>query len=702
MSDAAAPTPATARPAGTDAAGPKGLVARVPAPVRREARALAELFALTGFAIAQPLYDVFGKAPDQFIFRGAVRDDILAFAAIVLVVPTLVLWVAEVAVGLVSTSARRVVHVGFLGLLVAAFAMSALRGLVGDGLLLAALAVAVGAFAGWLYVKTTGMRIWLSFASLAPPVFCALFLLVSQTSQLLTDPNAAGDVQVGKPAPVVMIVFDELPLNSLMDQDGKIDAALFPHFAELAGQSHWFRNTTSVSNFTWDAVPSIATGREPRDYTTPTAQSHPKNLFTLLGGSMQLKVTESVTRLCPTSLCELQVPHEGGLDGILRDARKVLAQRITPDPSDEDPVAGLVDQGATAAESKPATGTAATANGRAQSFIDGLTDDSNTLHFLHVLLPHIPFRYLPDGTQYAGPDPDLGRDGDTWKDQPGLVQLGRQRHLLQLTYADSVLGQVMDAMKATGLYDDALFTVVADHGISFQSGQGIRGLDVDKPIDDSVAADVMWVPFFLKEPGQTEGVVNDDNVETIDVLPTMADALDVKIPWHVDGRSALEQAPRTTRKKAMHLADVDSKGVLAGKAYTLDEDAGWKLMVARGVDTFVPQSGKDRLYRIGEHPELFGTEVDADHDATLTPIDGLLDATSDASDVDPASGSVPALVRAIVDKVPAGSPVAVAVNGTIWSTVDAYTDGDHVSVAAIVPDRAFTKGKNAVTFYRVG
>ena len=51
---------------------------------RREFRAFIELFALLGFAIAQPLYDIFGRAPDQFIFRGALTSDIYAFAAVIL------------------------------------------------------------------------------------------------------------------------------------------------------------------------------------------------------------------------------------------------------------------------------------------------------------------------------------------------------------------------------------------------------------------------------------------------------------------------------------------------------------------------------------------------------------------------------------------------------------------------------------------
>ena len=55
--------------------------------VRGAVRAFAELLALAGLAVTQPLLDVFGKAPDVFLFREADRSDIIAFAFVVALVP---------------------------------------------------------------------------------------------------------------------------------------------------------------------------------------------------------------------------------------------------------------------------------------------------------------------------------------------------------------------------------------------------------------------------------------------------------------------------------------------------------------------------------------------------------------------------------------------------------------------------------------
>ena len=43
--------------------------------------ALAELFALTGLVITQPVLEVVGRSPDMFLFRRADRADILLLAA---------------------------------------------------------------------------------------------------------------------------------------------------------------------------------------------------------------------------------------------------------------------------------------------------------------------------------------------------------------------------------------------------------------------------------------------------------------------------------------------------------------------------------------------------------------------------------------------------------------------------------------------
>ena len=117
------------------------------------------------------------------------------------------------------------------------------------------------------------------------------------------------------------------------------------------------------------------------------------------------------------------------------------------------------------------------------------------------------------------------------------------------------------------------------------------------------------MPLFVKEPGQTEGDVSDANVLTIDVLPTIADVLDIEIPFEVDGRSALG-APRSSDAKPLSLSDVTPDGVTV--LDPVDLPAGsHALMLERTLASFLPAVGDPwRWWRLGPAPELVGRPVE--------------------------------------------------------------------------------------------
>jgi hypothetical protein len=89
--------------------------------------AFFELFALCGFAIAQPLLDVTGQSPDVFLFRRADRLDIVALVLGLLLLPPLVMWGCEVVVGLVSERLGRYLHLALVAGLVSLVAIQVAR-----------------------------------------------------------------------------------------------------------------------------------------------------------------------------------------------------------------------------------------------------------------------------------------------------------------------------------------------------------------------------------------------------------------------------------------------------------------------------------------------------------------------------------------------------------------------------------------------
>jgi len=69
--------------------------------------------------------------------------------------------------------------------------------------------------------------------------------------------------------PVVMVIFDELPLVSLLDGEGIIDPDRYPNFSSLADDAIWFRNATTVSGQTTKSIPAILSGLRPKDGLLP-------------------------------------------------------------------------------------------------------------------------------------------------------------------------------------------------------------------------------------------------------------------------------------------------------------------------------------------------------------------------------------------------------------------------------------------------
>ncbi|MEU4482661.1 sulfatase-like hydrolase/transferase [Micromonospora sp. NPDC023966] len=644
---------------------------------RGEAGRLLEVVALVGLVVTQPLLDVLGRSPDFFLFHRASRVDVLLLVALIAIAPT-VPFALLGALGLVAGRlARAAVHTLVVGLLLAALAVQVgrhvtpLRGV--PLLLVAGLAGAAAAAAHRRWrVPARVLRV----AAVGPLVFVGLFLFASPASAVVLPRGhggAAGVAGAGAHPPVVMIVLDELPLVSLLGPDGRIDAARYPHFAELAAGSTWYRNATGVSGWTPYALPAMLTGRYPAQPFAPHYSQYPDNLFTALGGLYDIRAEESITRLCPPSRCEQPVSPEQGLGVLVRESGKLLRQVTAPvdsriDPEDSYREQTRAEAGLDAAEPVPADPKFRwdtlddNQPARFTAFLAGLRPAARpTLHFLHLLMPHSPWAYLPSGAHYAAPE-DLPNDGTGW------VDLARARHLAQLGYTDRLIGETLRTLRASGLYDKALVLVTADHGVSFRKDWQGRGMDAINHAADQVA----WVPMFVKEPGQRAGRVDDRNWEHVDLLPTIADETHVRIPWRMDGRSA-KQAPRGHADKRFY------------------DRPGQPVPITGGVPAPPAAPAPDPLVgtRVGDKPPG-GTATVGDLAAFR--------------DVDPAHGQLPALVWGTVPaSVPDGTRLAVAVNGTVGAVVPVVPP-DHGGrrFAALLPDdRLFAAGANRLDLYRV-
>ncbi|MGC4806285.1 sulfatase-like hydrolase/transferase [Micromonospora sp. DT233] len=646
---------------------------------RAEAGRLLELVALVGLVVTQPMLDVLGRTPDFFLFHRATRGEMVALVALIALAPTLVVAGLGAASGLAGRAVRAGAHTGTVGLLLAALAVQVGRhGTALRGVPLLVVAAALGAAGAAAHRRWRAPGRVLRVAAAGPLVFVALFVVLSPTSAVLLPRGPAGAAGVAEPGghpPVVLLVLDELPLVSLLGPDGRVDAARYPHFAELAAGSTWYRNATGVSGWTPYALPALLTGRYPARPVAPHYSQYPENLFTALGGRYDIRAQESITRLCPPSRCEAPPGPHPGLGALVRESGKLLGGITAPVQSAADPEESYreptaAEAGLDAAEPVPADpkfrwdSLDDNQPARFTAFLAGLRpSDRPTLHFLHLLMPHAPWQFLPSGARYAAPD-DLPNDG------PGWVELARARHLAQLGYTDRLIGETLRTLRATGLYDRALVAVTADHGVSFAAGAQGRGLAALR----AAAGQVAWVPTFVKEPGQRAGRVDDRNWEHVDLLPTVADHAHVRIPWRVDGRSA-RQAPRERAEKRFY------------------DRPGEPVTLPGGVPAPVPPPTPHRLV---------GTTVGQ------VPTTGVVARVADLAAfeaVDPDTGRLPALVRgAVPAAVPEGTLLAVAVDGRVGAVVPVLPGeaGEGRFVAFLPDDRLFRAGANRLEVYRVG
>jgi Sulfatase len=657
-------------------------------------RAALHLGGLWALAFAQPLLDLLGRNAEFFVARGNTTGDILLLAVgYVLLPPVLgagVVW----GLGKLRPGVGWGAMLVLVALIVAGFVLPPAGDELGGSAVAVPVAFLVGAGAAVLYARAGAARSFVTVLSPAPLIVLLLFLVVSPVRGLLV-PSEAGGAVAGpsrSTVPIVHVVLDELPASTLTDPDGTIDAELFPNFARLARESTWYRNATTVNDSTAAAVPAQLTGEQPQAGQLPTTRDHPRSLFTLFEHSHRLIAVEPITDLCPARLCGEVRP--GTMDrwrSLESDLEVVVQQQLLPaDLRKGLPAVDRVWEGFETGSVTDAGELRRGANLKRDVLARLARDDATAgfahamtalaghdsrppLVFIHSTLPHGPWRYLPDGRQYPIKGREyLGLSPDGWRGPQWQVDQGFQRHVLQVQYVDGLLGRLLDALRARAVFDDAVIVVTADHGASFVTGQPRR------PVNGANVGAIAPVPFFVKLPGQRNGRVDDRAVRTIDVLPTIAKAADVRLPWKADGIPADERevdpaAPIDVSHMGEPVLTEALSSVLA-KRHARDE-----------VEARLLHNG---VYAIGPRPGLIGRRV------------AVRSGGQDVM-VDDNASLLPSFVSGRVDELAPNAELAVAVDGRIEATTRVYRDDGRAVFAALVPPSSLHQGANAIGVFQI-
>ena len=673
------------------------------------------LLVLWNFAVAQPLFDLFSRTAEFFVLRQSPALDVVLFAILLgVVVPALgvlVIWGVRV-VGAGLSAGLHLFLVGGLSAMLVLQALQMLQTLpYVSGLVLLLGAGGIGLLASVSYHILPLVRTFCTLLSPSIVLFPTLFLFFSPVSTLLfSSPVDIAQVKINDPPPIVLVIFDEFSSISLMDEHHRIDAQRYPNFAAFAEDATWFRNASSMSSWTPQAVPAILTGSYPLPNRLPTASGYPHNIFTLLGGTYAVQAHGTITELCPHELCtQFREPWSVRMRTLFSDVSIVYLHILLP----EDQKSGLPSLQARWRDFAGDPALSSQAENRQipahvwKSFQDSVIGrlstradrpqvfnnfrrviqptQQPTLYYLHSLLPHGHYVYLPSGQVYSV---DYGLNGltkETWSGDGWATIQSYQRYLLQVEFVDTLLGQLIAQLKAAELYEKSLIVVTADHGVSF------RPHDNRRAISKTNFADIMAVPLFVKAPFQSQGEILDSNVETIDILPTIADILEIELPWPVDGGSAFLSESRAGTEKASSISTWIG----------LDQfDTAVRAAVTRQTALFppempvVPQAAPSGL--VGQRVQDLPVNEDAQFAITLDQSDLL-------AQVNPKAPFLPAHVTGTLHSEEFRF-IALALNGNVRAVTRPWSfavSGKNGRWSALLDPQFFQPGANTLEAFGV-
>lgn len=652
----------------------------------------AVLVVLTVFGLTWPVLDLLGRNAEFFLARRSPKMEIVLLAIV-----ALLLIPASVALlGSLPGRALRWVGLALIAVLATSLAHLYLSRLDIPWWVAMGGAMILGVGFAWAFTRFSAVRQLGRYTSFAPLILLGVFLFTMPVGDVLREPDSVvgNPVPVNDPVPLVVVVLDEFPVASIIDADGDLRESRYPNFARLADDGTWYRNAVTVQQQTEHSVPAILTGSDPDQSLIPVAGHYPFNMFTALRSSYDLYVNESITQLCPQQLC---AGLSATASSLVRDVSVVAGHVLLPDPATED--LPPIDRGwgdfSSAAGDFDARGEfrALLRNGQRASIERGLEQMATAdvsdpaLFYLHAIVPHHPWQFLPDGRSYpfvVSTNP-ASFDGG-WIDDEFLVAQSMQRHLLQVGYADHVVGEVIATLEDRGIYEEALVVVTADHGIAI-----VPGVDHQRAITPETVGEIAAVPLFVKYPHGEGGVIDDRRALTIDILPTIADVIGADLPDDVEGVSLLAPPPG---RDSTTTTGPDG-------AVTYGVDGAEKLEVARRIESWF-QDGDPWVLTPPGSPALLGTELDTS-DLEASQLKVRLRESDLYEDVDTSDDVIPARVGGTIwgPSADGDEVLAVVVNGEVGAVTRTYVDEGATSFLAMIPPGLLVDGDNRVEIVEV-
>lgn len=539
---------------------------------------LLHVIVLWSFAAAQPLYSKLSESIPFLLAHGLTGVELVAYSFGLLLIPPLALWLLVAATALLRRGVGLLFQRATVIVLVTMVLFPVLNRIGLPEMVALAVSSGLALIPGLLY----NSRFWTGVLDIlipAPLLFAGIFLFFSPARLLLfgagdapSAPDAADDLDI----PVVIVMLDEFSTQALLNVRGELDRERLPGFSRLADISTWYPRATTVVEATVMAAPVILSGILPEGnrHKPPVYQNFPENIFDQVSSERRIWAVENGSRLCRPNRCETaDLPFiRGGLPGrwmrILSDSTIVYGHMILPDrlrarwlPELGTRWAGFAEGGGVPADKLDDAGPREIRWGRRQAEFEAFIEEIDkvgpgTMHYLHLLMPHAPWIYLPDGRSYDRNRGDsingMMPDSDNatgikhmWWDDEWATIVGEQRFLLQVHYVDQLVGRIVDRLSRNEHFARTMLIVASDHGGSFTPGTSRRALTEDN------FAEILPIPLFIKYPGQLAAERSERMAELLDVSPTVREALGLGVE-DLDGRPLQRRPTRPFRPRLVN------------------------------------------------------------------------------------------------------------------------------------------------------
>jgi arylsulfatase A-like enzyme len=170
--------------------------------------------------------------------------------------------------------------------------------------------------------------------------------------------------------------------------------------------------------------------------------------------------------------------------------------------------------------------------------------DSRFMLWIHWFHPHRPYnpplRYLEafagDYTGTVSPHTDFIMK--VWREQIDLpredVEHLINRYDAEVAFTDFQVGRVLDEVESLGLSGNTIVIITADHGEILYEHEYYFGHDI------ALYDECLRIPLIIQAPGLEIAQPRvKDWVQSIDILPTLLDLLDMRHPKGLEGKSLL-------------------------------------------------------------------------------------------------------------------------------------------------------------------